>query len=360
MYARPRPFMVFDNLHAFRCIPDFGAPSGHLFSFTVAYISLFHMYINPWIYRKTHKKGILPQSRTDIVNNSNDNVAIATDDDIKSENYRLTPLIFLAWVLCICILAAIGLTRIYMAYHSFDQIILGFVYGAAMAIWIFILFDEWWGRFLRRLAEKPSKQFMVKAFVGVSIAFVICLVVPIIIYEVQKQKIVYSESWVRNLARKCGITNPNAMLAYDFAHSGVIMCLFGILSALLITKGYYLRSYSYEKIGFGRELGRIVNYIVVVAIPVLIMRFVPWEDVSSPYLNYFVGHCLMYFLVGYGLFGLIPFLFKWCRLDKTGDLLRQRKPVVRSGVEKEVQNEKANGEKNVLGSNIGQHVLAMM
>jgi len=351
-------------LHAFRCIPDFGAPSGHLFSFTVAYISLFHMYINPWIYRKTHQKDVLPQSRTDLVNNSNDNVAIATDDDIKSGNYRLTPLIFLAWVLCICILLAIGLTRIYMADHSFDQVVLGYVYGVAMIIWIFILFDEWWGGFLHRVVEKPSKQFMVNAFVGVTIAFVICLVVPIIVYEVQKQKLVIPEIWVSNIARKCGVTNPNKMLLpFDFVNSGIIMCLFGILYALLITKGYYFRSHGYEKIGFGRELGRIVNYIVVVVIPVLIMVFVPWENVG-PYLDYFVGHCLMYFLVGYDLFGLIPFLFKCCNLDKTGDLLRQRKPevepVVRSGVEEEVQNEKANGEMNVVGSNIGQHALAMM
>ena len=312
MYAKPRPFMVFDQLQIYECVNDFGSPSGHMFTESTLFYCLFHMYLIPWTQHRNTQKTAVAQGQP------------LYNDDIKSGgNYKFGLLPALLWILCFCIIGAIGISRIFLGDHSYNQIVLGIVYASAFTVYLFLLVDIPYGKFLQRIVDRSWKQSK-KALAGITTAFIICLVVPIIIYEAQKAVLTYDPNWIRNIAVKCGETNPNNMLLpFDFANSGIIMLLFGGLYALLFTNGFYVRQYKSEKVSFGKEIARILLLILVAAPELLILQLVPW---NQPYLSYIVGHCLLYFITFYAIYGIWPSLLHRCNLERSGDLLRKTVP----------------------------------
>ena len=171
-YSEPRPFMEFDDIKVYDCIPDFGSPSGHMFTESTLYYCYFHMYLIPWVQNRKAQRAAIAKGQP------------LYNDDIKSGgNYQFGVVPALLGVVCLACIAAMGITRIYLGEHGYNQIILGFMYSTALTIYFFILVDEPWGRFLLRLVDKPWRESK-KTLIKITLAFIVCLIVPIIIFEV--------------------------------------------------------------------------------------------------------------------------------------------------------------------------------
>ena len=309
LYGEPRSFMVFDDIKVSECIPDFGSPSGHMFTESTLYYCLFHMYLVPWVQNRKIQKAAIAKGQP------------LYNDDIKSGgNYQFGVIPALLGVVCLIFIAGMGISRIYLGEHSYNQIILGFMHSTAFTIYLFILVDEPWGRFLLRLVDKPWRESK-KALIIITLAFIVFLIFPIIVFEVQKATLKDDPNWIRNIAKKCNVTDMNKILCpYDFANCGIIAVLFGGLYALIFSNGSYHRRYKSERISLSKEMLRIFLLFLVIAPGVLFLEFIPWDN---PYLSFFVVHSLCYFITVYAIYSIWPYLLYKFKAEKQGDLLRQ-------------------------------------
>ena len=338
VYAYPRPFMVFQNIQALHCSEDFGRPSGHGLNGFATYFFLFYMFINPWldtIYSGTTEslnnshQAINQTESHDKEENQQEGYDKEQNQQKKQENLiksnKFFKLSYLGWLLCIAIIVGIGLGRIYLGVHSFDQVLLGWVYAFSYSIFIIYFFDEYFENFLKYLIVKPWAN-PIKPITMVLVPFMIIVIVPIIAYEIQKTLVIYDPVWISNLLIKCDsdvYQTPYVFLVpLNFTKCAVGMLNFGILFGLLIIKGEYFELEKLIFLSWYKEILRIIIYAGCIALPFFALSTI--SENINPYLTYFIIGGLRNFLVVFLIIVIPPYVFFHLNISKDGDLFRQK------------------------------------
>ena len=327
LYAYPRPFMVFQNVQALQCGEDFGRPSGHALNGFTTYFFLFYMYINIWL-DSIYPGVIISSNQTHRAidqNEFNESKENEQDQEISNRFFKLS---YVGWLVCMGIILGIGFGRMYLGVHSFDQVLLGWVYAFSYSMFVIFFFDEHYENFLKYLIMKGWTN-PIKPIIMVVIPFLIIIITPIIAYEIQKPRIIYDPIWISNLLVKCGFDNSMTpyilLLPLNFTKCTISMLNFGILFGILITKGEYIESSKYIFLPWHKEILRIIVYLACIVLPFFTLNTISQN--TNPYLTYFIRNGLMYFLITFFVVVMPPYAFLLMKIDKDGDLLRKKRKI---------------------------------
>lgn len=132
-YHDSRPYMRFAKPFAWSCSCDFGKPSGHAQMGLTSYWILFDVMITAIGFKKSY----MPQ----LIENQKENNAEAQEktyggylplsgkEFTEEESCKKTSWGWLAGILCVLCTFFVGFSRIIRAVHSWNQILLGWIWG---------------------------------------------------------------------------------------------------------------------------------------------------------------------------------------------------------------------------------------
>jgi len=136
IYRNPRPYMVSPELTAFGCSKSFGNPSGHSSLSACLYVSIFLL---TWHDHKDHYKEFKEYkrsqsfSREPLIESVREN-----KQEKKAENSLIREVTYvLSILLTAVVIISVGLSRVALGVHSFNQIVYGWSYGVWLAFFLF-------------------------------------------------------------------------------------------------------------------------------------------------------------------------------------------------------------------------------
>ena len=97
----------------------------------------------------------------------------------------------------------ISYTRLFLGVHSFNQTLFGILLGLWMAFTLEFCVRIPFERTVRSLV-KCTAQPLWQYWVGITIAFVVAIVIQIITYAVIDSKVMILPEWTKNMVKKCG------------------------------------------------------------------------------------------------------------------------------------------------------------
>jgi membrane-associated phospholipid phosphatase len=137
IYRNPRPYMVSSELIAFGCPKSFGNPSGHSSLSACLYTSMFLLFFHDHVdhykeYRK-NQSFMLAAKEPLIGRHTN-----GEEKPVESENGIFTKIKYFGCLLLVIItVLCVGLSRVALGVHSFNQILYGWSYGVWLAFFLF-------------------------------------------------------------------------------------------------------------------------------------------------------------------------------------------------------------------------------
>ncbi len=137
IYRNPRPYMVNSELIAFGCSTSFGNPSGHSSLSACLYTSMFLLFFHDHVdhYKEYRRNQSFVRSAKEPLigkNADEETQEVADYKDILSKlKYYGCLLIVIITVICV------GLSRVALGVHSFNQILYGWSYGVWLAFFLF-------------------------------------------------------------------------------------------------------------------------------------------------------------------------------------------------------------------------------
>jgi membrane-associated phospholipid phosphatase len=283
-YGNPRPFWV-DTTLSKSCDGGFGNPSGHSFSSSSIYLTLWHLFTDFPFFKDT-LYGIIIR--------------------------------VLLLILAITLIVGIMLTRIFLGVHGVNQVIYGASLGVALYYIVFHVFS------LHKWSTEDFFSLFKTAFYRIffSLWFATLIIAGVVVW---KFRINDTSQWVNALNSFC----PDIKEFRKFNNDGLfgmlvlfvlIGCHYGIMFLIhMIDKNYGDRSDElnnwYRSSTLMKHLNRLL-IMVLFALPLILVLVVPSS--SSLTVIYIFKVSVPYLLTVFGFYGPSIFLsIKWnCANDK--------------------------------------------
>ena len=310
IYASGRPFIEYEDVMSLGCESSMGRPSGHAQSSIFFYVFLSN-YICCLISKKNQTK---------------------TMRFLKMNTIVLT----------VAIIFMIGFYRVYTGAHSFNQVLLGWIYGQFM-LFIYFILKKPVSIYIKTQVEsirlkKQSRMRKILTSVG---SFFCFMLITILIFTLRKEYTRFPENWYENLWNKCKKNNANSYIFFkETVLSTTHGCVaFGISLGFLILKGTIRNELywaAFIQLKWWKWVLRFVLISVLSMVIVGIPYFIKADTEIDIYITLLLKNYLPFYVMGVALISLIPVLYKVFRVEVDGDLMKYYV----EGVESEPQRER--------------------
>ena len=351
-YHDPRPYWTDSQIKAKECYMEYGNPSGHALMASFLIGSLWY----ETFLKLKSKRNNSSDSNSNNDNNTNNNqdfeecmipinnqqMSLKLQKSQKRKLRRKRFFIFLSIFLAI-IFILICFGRIYLGMHSYDQVLLGMVYGfyflfiynliVQKSLVTFILF------ILRKnmKARKKNEGWCNFAILfKVFMIYIILLSIPIFVLEVYKSQTNNQVNWQKNIEIFCTIENKiDAFSDRCFIETGIIGFVFGILFGVTLPLGEYnpnlfmgsfdstLIVNNQKKIGFKIIFARV--FITLVGTLIWIGGFILIPHFHNIFIFFFINIGLGSFFSGTSLIILVQYIIYKCRMETQHDIIHYGK-----------------------------------
>jgi len=284
IYSLPRPFMEYpDELEYAKCSYSLGAPSDYGMSGVVIYVTGYWLYIRDF------------------------------QTDLLSEN--AVRLLKKAYIFLACFIIFGGcLSRVAMGLHSYDQIILGLLYGIFFQVFYIQVVDRYLDYVVKYLIVKrhTNRRFILYILIY---SLIISLLLTTGIYLIKRTDPIYVE-YYEIMAEIC---DPHEWVFmenhYISSFKIVSLIAFYIGLTLLPHREPFDRIDSISK--------GILRFIIYWASVFGISRLFPSEFTDNIWIEVFVIDLPYYFIIGINAALIFPFLFKYIKLQSGNDFLEE-------------------------------------
>jgi membrane-associated phospholipid phosphatase len=339
IYARARPYQEVNEIETFECQTTYGKPGNHALNSVVVFGTFALLYIYP-TYRKridkyTNQASPNPDDWSYGQRNAHNNPAgisnrynnpknpknpyygpygpapgqvdapgkivpiVAPHTAVEEKQIKQKTLIHRIWYHCVVVLftfwvALIGVSKVYMGVHTFDQMILGWLVGLHIFLIIYFYGDHYYTKLMGKIYDHNYPK--TPLYLGITAVFLVLVGIQIIDYSVAASILTYPDNWVANVRNKC---NTDVMLLEQLlANSAAIAACYGFLMGVIYDRTEYImqeieadKDITYFLLfSFFTVLGAAIGYAPLNAT-------VP--DNANPYLRFFVFGLLKYFLTGF-------------------------------------------------------------
>ena len=294
IYAGGRPFLEYDDVLALSCECSNGRPSGHAQSSLLFYLYIADLFCNMVSVRNQKKTGVLLKITIKI--------------------------------LAIAIILLIGCSRIYKGVHSFNQILLGWNYSQFITVLYFMLREPLYDTIKIHIENgKIHNEHQKRKICIYFLIFSIFLFISMLIFTLRYELTSFPQFWTYEYIKKCGNSFDKCMLLTSFLTSASGLTVFGICLGLLITNGSF-KNESYWNSVCNLAWWKWVIRFIILAMTILIIIGIPFIISSvhgtSVYIIILLKNYLPYYVLGVALIYLIPLLYKLCKVDVDGDLMK--------------------------------------
>lgn len=329
IYGGPRPWWAEADIKVFmQCsVTDYGRPSGHAFISLYAFLVLFQYYIY-----EDHSKSFAERVLTheieiedyDYERSSEESTPGTPYLDRQKKVQKVSTLqrpeilewstgktLWLATGIITCIL--IGISRIYLGAHSFEQILLGWTYGIITYIvtahWLDGKIDSIILYFLDGRHRSRNLQILIMA----TTFYLLALTLPIIILAAtDSARAASKQFWLANMIKQCGIyTEHNPIDATSLYLCVTIALPFAAVIGLMFAKTNIM--ITSETLGLTKLIARkLVAALMFTAIAGVFINL----PKSGFVMFYLVNLNLSLFFVVMAGYLLLPKVYGWMRLSE--------------------------------------------
>lgn len=330
IYASPRPWWVDPELGILDpCqATDFGRPSGHAFISLFAILFLYKCYIyDHEINRYSARIKINPSDSEDS-NNANRlsaelldreigpaEIAIKTNKTPPSVEYPESRMdtkkaIWLAVGIVLIIL--VGLSRIYLGAHSYEQILLGWSYGMIFYLGTVYIWNERVETMFNYFIDGHHRQNFAKIFLFALVIYISCLILPVVLMVIDKANGDIKQAWVDTIAKTCGgypeLRGIEAMSLYLCVS---IAITFGIIFGLMFATTNVMRTPE----GLNRKQWVLRKLLAIVVYALIALVFLKLIPIASYYSFFLVNANMCLLLLLFSACVFVPMLYKKMMLD---------------------------------------------
>ena len=364
-YNDPRPYWVDNEVEAKECYSEYGNPSGHSMMSILLFGMIWMRYV--WALAKYGEVKFLndyfgKKSKKDDENNiplmippeSNGYETVEVFEDgleikgsgekenqknaKKNENNR-TMSFFMFSCCLILVEFFILFGRIYLGMHSYNEVLLGFFYGLYFLIVYYLYIETILMKMIESIILRNYRHQLKgnytdwKVLSAILLSFLICMILPIAVFEIYKKVLTFPVSWVERINYFCSSnTTLKMFLNKCFVDCGVIGTVFGILLGIFFTNGEYhcLRvMYStnanphyvfLKQVSFKKHFLRVIIVVICAGLWAGVFALIPNQN--SAYVNFFVNNLLGTFLSGFFLIKLVPLVNNKLKLEYDKDFLK--------------------------------------
>ncbi|KRX09560.1 Phosphatidic acid phosphatase type 2/haloperoxidase [Pseudocohnilembus persalinus] len=329
IYHDPRPYWSYDTINGYGCDGGFGKPSGHAFTSVV----IFYFLIDG-ILKKQFQKTYSSSELIDFIQNKNENnEQLPFTQNINEFNTQLQGLSQFSWPFYVYLLLIIliGFSRIYLGVHSYNQVILGWLYGVFFVCLYFELAQKRYEKIMAKYIYKcfKSTQDYVKHLSIVTGIYVFIIFVTVIAFyrvdnSISEEQMVI---WLEKIATcKDNMDLSITKIAQNkiFLDSGSISISYSLLITTMLTMGEYTPEdfqNNWSSLRISKKLLRFLIIVLVVGVPFLVMHYV-YLTVTNIYFLYALKSIFTFNLVMFCFIKVVPYALAKLNLDIKGDLFR--------------------------------------
>ena len=365
LYHDPRPYWENSAVEAKECYSEFGNPSGHSMM-SIVMIGMIWMrylwalvkygevgFLNGFFLKNKKEKNeendiplVLSQENEydteDIVNNNNNNVSLEINDkkEQKQTPYKSKGVAFVVFtIMLILIEFFILFGRIFLGMHSYNEVLLGFLFGIYFLIVYYLYIERLLMILIETIIIRKYRLFMKGSFLDwkvlclITFSYLTFLIFPIILYEIYDQTLIFPQNWIDNIKKSCPDNTVLKMLLKKcFIDCGVIGTVFGILYGIFFTKGeYYCLKLVYSinknphylfpnQTSFKKHIARVIIVVIFAGIWAGVFAIIP--NANSVYFCYFINNQIATFVSGFLLIKLVPFMNNKLKVECEKDFLK--------------------------------------
>jgi len=331
VYHDPRPYWIDSKIIAKECYLEYGNPSGHSLMATFIIGTLWYE-----IYLLLHKKKVDDKKNCQEYENvflEKEHVNESHDDHKKSRIFG-----FFISVVFIVILFLICFGRIYLGMHSYDQVLLGIVYGLYFLLLYYLIFKRFCTAaiiFILKRSMKARKKHNTCSFAiifKISLIYIIFLSIPLSFLEIyQKQSNDVHPLWKKNIENSCAIPSKfEAFTEKCYLDTGIIGFAFGVFFGLTMPVGEYnpnlfLGSFDTTLIAmessfnFKKGVARAIITILGSLVWIGVFYFIPHDH--SIFSFYFININLSSLVAGFALVLFVQYAIFKCKLENDDDII---------------------------------------
>lgn len=361
-YNDPRPYWENSEVMAKECSTDYGNPSGHSLSAILLFGILWYRYFRYFVQKsKTLQKISQNADITNVVEQRgknenvffvqskfNHNVQKEANTEIKTSMARQIQFTICSFfLLFITFLILFG--RIYLGMHSYNEVLLGMLYGFYFLILYIFYFEILLMQTLEAIIKGNDQAIRNgKLLNWIYLAYLITiyvflLVISIVTYEISVNNIKIPIIHNQNIDKYCSDRTMHKRFFYvGFIDCGIIAGSIGLLIGLLLTRGQYETlakvynkkliptNYNEHPISVNlviKTFGRIVISFIIYGLPTVLLSII---SISNIYGSFFINNNLSLLIGTIFLIKVIPFAFFKFKLETNEDLLcyRENKMII--------------------------------
>lgn len=239
IYGGPRPWWVGDGVQVFgQCgVTDFGRPSGHAFISAYAFLLLFKFYIyddqsQTYTERiRTEEVEALDEEPTpdlpDIeARPQKKMLRRSTLDRPPKTEWDSMKTMWLTIGIILSIL--IGISRIYLGAHSFEQIFLGWSYAAIFYIFTIYYLDEQTDNLFLFFLDGRHRNQQTKVFGTVTALYILMLTLPLVVSLLTSaSREANKKIWVANMLKQC---EGGFSQEFPMDSMSLYLCVMGVIT----------------------------------------------------------------------------------------------------------------------------------
>jgi hypothetical protein len=221
----------------------------------------------------------------------------------------------------------ISIGRSYLGMHTFDQVLLGIIYGSYFCYLLINFIDPKLDLFLQKVLTRnlENKNMFLWAFL---MTYIILSLIPVILFisldinNPINQSDLWTDYWLV-VKNKLGVSPMDFAYNKCFLDCSMLGAMFGAIVGITITEGEFLNkdipvlSLSKTTIVF-----RVVLASLLFICSAGIMYFIP-AAIPNYILMYFLNNNIALFLGTLVLVRYTPTIYSLLKLDVEGDLLRK-------------------------------------
>ena len=336
-YHDPRPYWVNSQIVAKECYLEYGNPSGHSLMATFIIGTLWYeIYLRVHATKNETKKEGNEYERLFLENSQHICENVETKETVPSMKQKI--LMISITVFFALVFGMICFGRIYVGMHSYDQVLLGIVYGLYFLLLYYMIFKRFCTAAIffilkrnlkaRQKNETCSFAVMFKIF----LIYTIFLSIPLCCLEIYKsQSTDIHPLWRQNIDNSCRFGSKlEAFTEKCYLDTGIIGFAFGVLFGLTMPVGDYnpnlfLGSFDTTLIStepsfnFKKGVARALITVLGCFLWVGVFYFIPHDH--SIFCFYFINIGLSSLVAGISLVLFVQFVIHKCRLENNEDII---------------------------------------
>ena len=267
------------------------------------------------------------------ISRKNDQKLFESSVSLKMKAFYFSSNIF-CYSLSFSIIALVGYSRYFFGLHSFNQILLGWVYGIGFTVYFYYILNskdlivDRLILFFDKISKYSKIKFRINCSICLTFFLIVTFLVPWIIFYVYDKRDDIDQTYIDNMINKCGIDYINNNLLFYkncFGDVGTISIVFGIMYGVLLSSGNYSHEEFWPNYWMLPKWKKALRMIFLGAIAGIIYGiFSAIKFKVDTYVACFLNNGLKGILLGFFIVILLPKIYVKLHLDVKGDFMREK------------------------------------